>query len=859
MEQTLVNVNPPQISVGRFTRQMGSWLRDNLKQVTLNMVIAGLIGWLINIYLLAFKFQGFRVNDPDAPVTGLGSMAQGTLFWSLASMVVFMLFGYWRAMGSKRFFKAILGLPKALVLIISRDGRGSLIHILAGIGISLLAAAFLSPWTAGIVAIGLFAFIPTILGQLIAGLASRAWYSIAKRLMPARAGGGIDGMLVTFVGVAVAMSVAYFIPSDWVKIGFGLACCFAAIALSRLMPASGLTTFLAAVAISFIYALVQAQIGFADDGGWNEACSGGRCTPWGWATSSGSGTVLRYSGVGGLLAGVFAGIGSALGGAVGTLSAAPISPTVTAPPPHAKVPPPSSKSPKKEVSPPQSKPQPKEVKPSVDAGIVTGQEALDELVKLGAQKEPKSGNLIAGSVEKIPAERIRSIAFRGNTISSDDVAIVPRPPSESGLPDGEGAPQVELPDDPAIDQMRQIGINPKTIKGQDGGRYIQAPEELPEDVTGAAYRTRSIVDEAGNEQLVVDSEISLSHASGEQTKIDAPAGKPPGEEVGGVLERESSLKDGVSEPTSAIVDRRREETRFDSAPTKPFAEADKPAGEAVGESEFNTQIAGKPASPQSTDEIAGKAHGAEISGDKEDAPKIAGEGVGERQPTLADLGSTSGEAAREEFDESEREIRYAAKLVSLESAEAEIAGKTVGSEIGGGKEETPKMAGESVGDESDGMAGVESADSEEKISSPKIAEQPIVEPNLVRDGLRQAKLRMSELSAGGKAIANETLKLLDLPAELDPSRIESGAVTDDQIQQGFAKLDMNELSQKLESARSYAKSEAIKPDQIAQTESILEFAELILEAGKANRGNLPSNLAAGLPTDEEDDNNGDIL
>jgi hypothetical protein len=101
-----------------------------------------------------------------APATGSRNFIYGGLFWALCGMLIFGLASYWHAVGTRRFFTELQGLPHALGGLIRRDDSAR-VHLLWGAALAMLLAAVLSQSGGLVLAIGLLTVAPGVLGSIL--------------------------------------------------------------------------------------------------------------------------------------------------------------------------------------------------------------------------------------------------------------------------------------------------------------------------------------------------------------------------------------------------------------------------------------------------------------------------------------------------------------------------------------------------------------------------------------------------------------------------------------------------------------------------------------------------------------------
>lgn len=301
-------------TVGDVAKRFPGWLRTHLFAALTGAVVGGVVGYLWNVWLMAVRYEGYMVPG-GAPATGQGSLIQGSLFWGLAGTVIFGVGGYWHAVGTRRFFADLRGLPRAVAALIGGD-RAARVHLLWGAAAAMLAALILSPSVGAVLALGLLVAAPGVIGSIVADLASRIWSGLVKQFAPTRRHtvSGVTGMTVGLLGSAAALLAAYVIPSTVVKLILVLVLAGAALAIGRIGPPPAAAILLLFAVIPVLAWLTSPALAFADDGGWQECQA--ENTPW--LSCTGTPAVLGHAGVGGAAAAVGAVAGTFLGTLAGT-------------------------------------------------------------------------------------------------------------------------------------------------------------------------------------------------------------------------------------------------------------------------------------------------------------------------------------------------------------------------------------------------------------------------------------------------------------------------------------------------------------------------------------------------------------
>jgi hypothetical protein len=161
------------------------------------------------------------------------------------SAVAFGLYGYWRAVGTARFWAAMARTPDNIAALFAGDGQGARAHLLWGAGVSFLAMQVVSPWLGGALAVGLLSLIPSPVGQVFSDLCLRAWRGLMQAATPVR-DAPVEGslaMIVAMMGAAAALCAGALVGDMRVKLVIA-AVCIAGAWLLRAKPASTTLTLL---------------------------------------------------------------------------------------------------------------------------------------------------------------------------------------------------------------------------------------------------------------------------------------------------------------------------------------------------------------------------------------------------------------------------------------------------------------------------------------------------------------------------------------------------------------------------------------------------------------------------------------
>lgn len=298
------------------------WLVKNIPAALVSALIGAAIGWVTNVYLIATRLEGSDLGAaqvPAGPIVAGNNQIGGGLYWALGSTVLFGIVGYRRAVGGKRFWRDVRGIPRALGSLLRRDGAAARVHLLWGAAGSLIASTAISPSMRAVLALGLLAGAPSIVGRAIASLGMRAWSAIQRRVSPGRgrAMEGVTSMTVGILGAGAGLAVTYLVVQGSAKLYVGIACAALAFVLGRAgKPTSATTVVLLVAAAAAAVDALHPLRALADDGGWQECAADLGKVKIGfqdWLRCPGVGGVLSAAKPAAIASGAFAPIGLFIG------------------------------------------------------------------------------------------------------------------------------------------------------------------------------------------------------------------------------------------------------------------------------------------------------------------------------------------------------------------------------------------------------------------------------------------------------------------------------------------------------------------------------------------------------------------
>ena len=311
-------------SWGDLLRGMGQWLRENLPQALVMSAVSFAFGWIVNFWVMAFRYDGFRAPSGSSDyITAQNSLVSASMFWAALTSFLFAVLAYGYRAGWGTLREEVFSLPSRISAMFKGEERNRSLTTLAwALALSLLLALAISPGVAAVTAGFFLFFAATPLGDLLAGVIRRLWMQVVARFAPHKGEptSEVGAAAVTAAGMVAGFVIAATVQVTVLKI---LAVVLAALAAyyfaneDELGPTGGTAVFLLMAAAVGLYEFFEAGVGIAlaDDGGWSEC---GNCNVIDYITSTGATEVVSRSFVAGGASAVGAPIGAAIGDAIGS-------------------------------------------------------------------------------------------------------------------------------------------------------------------------------------------------------------------------------------------------------------------------------------------------------------------------------------------------------------------------------------------------------------------------------------------------------------------------------------------------------------------------------------------------------------
>ena len=304
---------PTPKSFGQLLGAVLHWIGSNFWRSITSAIFAGIVGYVANVLLMLLYYDGY-VKTGSGPATGQGNLINGSLIWAFGSTTFFALWGYRRAVGGKRFWSELRGLPNVAQELLKADGPRAYVHLLWGAALALVTMQLVSPWLGGIMAIGVLGMLPSFLTRVLVGFGQSVWSWVASKFAPKSAEPpGAVSMVVGLIGSMIALAAGFFLPGGFMSLMMSVVFGAGAYMLSRRdRPPGGTAALLlvcAGSALLVVLDLFMPGLALAHDGGLPE--NQGSIVIW-W-NSDGSRWLLLHATAGGAAAGIGAPTGLAIG------------------------------------------------------------------------------------------------------------------------------------------------------------------------------------------------------------------------------------------------------------------------------------------------------------------------------------------------------------------------------------------------------------------------------------------------------------------------------------------------------------------------------------------------------------------
>ncbi len=277
-----------------------SYIRANVWKMVAVGAIGYLIGWAWNVYVMAVRYDGYRVPK-NSPVTGTNNIGlQPAVYWVVVPMILSAVVSYVITAGPSRSIADAKSLPRMLKGTFNGKEKSEFWrNLLWGFAGSMLFVVIIRGYISGAAALTLaFLLLTAMRSVLIAGL-MMAWRWILRTFVPGKLGSMPSSLTMTVatVGSTAAFAVGYVISDTGIRFFVAIMAFLAAYLLGHRSASIASAAVWLIVAAVAIWWFGLDGVALADDGG--KAECGGQWSDW-WGCT-GSGTVRETAAVAGIL------------------------------------------------------------------------------------------------------------------------------------------------------------------------------------------------------------------------------------------------------------------------------------------------------------------------------------------------------------------------------------------------------------------------------------------------------------------------------------------------------------------------------------------------------------------------------
>lgn len=304
---------------------VAEWLRGFARRPT-TVAVAAVVGalavYLINVGLLARRYEGVDSVPAGAPVTAGPSAFQAFVAWMLVSTVVSATLTALWTRGRRRFWRDLVELRNGFANVWRIDRASASVHLLYGMAMALIVGNVLAPPLRAATALAILFALSTrggaVAASIYASLHMRYRHEVTglrlRRIELAAAAA------VTATGVCLGLLVASLFDALLPTLLLAATAAGSAFALRKRgprvrrgrVPTGTLLGIMIVACLGALWLMGFPPQALADDGGWTECVDTGG-TWISWLGCDSSGDVLRQSGDGGVAGGGGGGAGGALG------------------------------------------------------------------------------------------------------------------------------------------------------------------------------------------------------------------------------------------------------------------------------------------------------------------------------------------------------------------------------------------------------------------------------------------------------------------------------------------------------------------------------------------------------------------
>src|SRR4051794_10074204 len=314
------------VSFMDMARAAIDWLKRNWLRTLIVSVISFGLAWLWNMWLMAYRLQGHRVDSGRGSTTATADgKSYNMIYWLLVTTVLFSIISYGHERGYRTMLQEVVSAPKRIMHSFHENPNVTAGMFLWGMSLSLVVAVVLTQAMSGILALGFIIAAPSFVANILNNFFIRVWRIMLGNFAPQvkEEAGAAASPLTVMLGQGFGMIIAFLFGNFILKLLLAIVCgvlsYVVVVVTSKPKPTPAAVIIVVGAALGLVLVFLHPGRAFADDGGWQEChynghqCSHGLFGFWQWFRSHGANIVIKRSFIGGFGGGLGAILGATLG------------------------------------------------------------------------------------------------------------------------------------------------------------------------------------------------------------------------------------------------------------------------------------------------------------------------------------------------------------------------------------------------------------------------------------------------------------------------------------------------------------------------------------------------------------------
>src|SRR5947207_1750038 len=215
------------VSFMDMARAAVDWLKRNWLRALIVSAISFGVAWLWNMWLMAYRLQGHRVDSGRGSTTATADgHSYNLIYWLLVTTVVFSIISYGHERGYREMLQEVVGAPKRILRTLNDRPNITIGMFLWGMALSLIVAVVLTQAMSGILAIGLIAAAPSFVANILNNFFLRVWRIMLGNFAPQTRDDAQSATspLVVMLGQGFGMVIAFLFGNGILKLVLAIVC-----------------------------------------------------------------------------------------------------------------------------------------------------------------------------------------------------------------------------------------------------------------------------------------------------------------------------------------------------------------------------------------------------------------------------------------------------------------------------------------------------------------------------------------------------------------------------------------------------------------------------------------------------------